>query len=359
MIGSAMQRLFCGVVVSLCSVVSQGQAAGLSAPYHLAVSVSRPVTPFLLVQWGQGWGGQPQSPQEDPSLRTGALENRVRQLTGQVEQLQFQIRRLEDQLKRFQEDVEFRFQEQQSGTSPAGTQPRRPQPGRPGTPPGQQRGDVTPSDPSAPLALTPGLGPGSNPGAGSSPIGGVPAPRSSVPGQPQLGTPPQVLGQLPADPRSGQPLDTGNGPRSQIATAGLPTAPLSGLPPTANAREAYDQAYGFVLRGEYDRAESSFQSYLAAYPDDRQNGDALYWLGESQFQRQQWKPAAESFLKGYNDFPNGSKAPESLLRLGMSLRQLGQKEPACATFNEVLRKYPRASPAVKQRVQSEQRSAAC
>lgn len=323
--------------------MSDALAARLLVPAS-AINI-RPPNQTMLVQWGGAWG--PQSQQEDPNIRINALEGRVRQLTGQIEQMQFQVKRLEDQLKRFQEDTDFRFQEQQQqGAGASNTPGRRPQPQRPAQPGTQQRGEAPLADPSGPLALTPQIG-------GPAPV--VAGGRGQAPGsQPILGTPPQVLGQIPADPNGGQPVDLSAPARSAIATATLPNVSSPSGP-----REAYDQAYGFILHGEYDRADLAFRAYLSAYPNDRQSGDALYWLGESQFQRQQWKASAESFLKSYNDYPNGAKAPESLLRLGMSLRQLGQKEPACATFNEVLRKYPRASPAVKQRVQSEQRSAAC
>ncbi len=353
----ALRRFTSVALVLLVSAGTGSAWAGRLPAPALTSAPGGPLSPPLVkVQWGgTGWGTQPQ--QEDPNLRINALEGRVRQLTGQIEQFQFQIRRLEEQLKRFQEDTEYRFQESQNagGQPPAGG-PRKPAPPqRGGT---QQRGDATPVEPAAPLALTPQLG-------GPRPAG-VPAyPAQGNPGAaPQLGAPPQVLGQLPADPRTGQPVDLAGAGRNGVATAALgapaQAAGAQPLPPLAgNPRDAYDQAYGFVLRGEYDRAETAFQAYLTTYPGDRQHGDALYWLGEAQFQRQQWKASAESFLKSYNDYPSGAKAPESLLRLGMSLKQLGQKEPACASFNEVLRKYPRASPAVKQRVQSEQRSAGC
>lgn len=337
--------LACVGAVLLCARPSMALPVPIK-PVFAATDENSSVVP---IQWGgTGWGSQPQQ-QEDANLRVTALEERLRQLTGQIEQLQFQIRRLEDQLKRFQEDTEYRFQEAQGagGGQPA-QQRRPPSPPRPsGT---QQRGDAGSPEPTAPLALTP------QPGA---PASGP----STASGRPALGAPPQVLGQVAADPRTGEPLNlAGAAGQGGVSTAALATPGGAGagfVPQAGNAREAFDQAYGYVLRGEYDRAEAAFQYYLATFPNDRHNGDGLYWLGESQFQRQQWKTAAESFLKSYNDHPTGAKAPESLLRLGMSLRQLGQKEAACASFAEVLRKYPRASPAVKQRVQSEQRGAAC
>ena len=68
-----------------------------------------------------------------------------------------------------------------------------------------------------------------------------------------------------------------------------------------------------------------------------------YWLGESYFQRQQYRDAAEAFLGVTTKFDKSAKAPDALLRLGQSLAALKEKEAACAALGEVTRKYPRAS----------------
>ena len=87
--------------------------------------------------------------------------------------------------------------------------------------------------------------------------------------------------------------------------------------------------------------------------------DAQYWLGESFFQRQRYRDAAESFLTVTTKFETSSKAPDALLRLGQSLAALKEKEAACAAFGEVTRKYPRASTGVKQAVEREQKRVKC
>jgi tol-pal system protein YbgF len=87
--------------------------------------------------------------------------------------------------------------------------------------------------------------------------------------------------------------------------------------------------------------------------------EAQYWLGESLFQRQRYRDAAETFLNVSTKFESTAKAPDALLRLGQSLAALGEKEAACASFGEVLRKYPRASVSVKQGVDREQKRVRC
>jgi tol-pal system protein YbgF len=87
--------------------------------------------------------------------------------------------------------------------------------------------------------------------------------------------------------------------------------------------------------------------------------DSQYWLGESFFQRQKYRDAAETFLGVTTKYDTSAKAPDALLRLGQSLAALKEKEAACAAFGEVTRKYPRASAGVKQGVDREQKRVKC
>ena len=71
---------------------------------------------------------------------------------------------------------------------------------------------------------------------------------------------------------------------------------LATLPPSASPQDEYDLAYGYVLRKDYALAEQAFRDFLRKYPNERLVPDAQYWLGESLFQRQRYRDAAESFL---------------------------------------------------------------
>ena len=95
-----------------------------------------------------------------------------------------------------------------------------------------------------------------------------------------------------------------------------------------------------------------------APPADRLVADAHFWLGESLYQRQRYRDAAESFLTVSTKYDKSGKAPEALLRLAQSLSALGEREAACATFGEVGRKFPKAT-SVKQNAEREQKRARC
>ena len=95
------------------------------------------------------------------------------------------------------------------------------------------------------------------------------------------------------------------------------------------------------------------------HPGDKLSPEATYWLGESLFQRQRYRDAAEAFLNVSTKYETSSKAPDALFRLGQSLAALGEKEAACASLGEVARKFPRASANLKQSVEREQKRVRC
>jgi tol-pal system protein YbgF len=315
---------------------------------------------------------QPPGAQGDPSspaVRLDRIENALRQLTGTVEQLQYRNQQLEMQLKRMQDDTEYRFQQLGSkGRIPAGAAPRAMSP--PGPPntlaaagPGQ-RSDVFdpaqhPNAPGVPRVL------------GNESAVAVPqqntdnVPPVGIPGGRAAGAPLDLStlhGDAPVQPN----VPVANaGPMTSLQlppparNSGAPRTQLATLPPSATPRDEYDMAYGYVLHKDYALAEQAFSDFLRKYPDEKLVPEARYWLGESLFQRQRYRDAAESFLAVSTKYEHSGKAPEALLRLGQSLAALNQKEAACATLAEVERKFPRAPASVKRGVAQELKRTHC
>jgi tol-pal system protein YbgF len=321
-------------------------------------------------QGQQSQGDQSQAPprvaQTDPgdvSSRVDRIEAALRQLTGTIEELQHQNQMLQMQLKRMQDDTEYRFQQlgSRGGQPPAATQPRvMPPPGASG-----QRSDVfnpaaNPNAPGAPRALgneqaaAPIQAPEAPVGAPGGRVPGAPLDLSTLAGNPpppqqQQNVPMADAAPPPAQQQLPQPARTPGAAGTQLAT----------LPPSATSKDEYDMAYGYVLHKDYALAEQAFRDFLRKYPDERLVPDAQYWLGETLFQRQRYRDAAESFLAVSTKFEHSGKAPDALLRLGQSLAALNQKEAACATLAEVGRKFPKASAIVKRGVAAEQKRVHC
>ncbi len=324
-----------------------------------------------------------QMSEADLVVRIERLENQIRQLTGTVEQLQYRNQQLEELLRRGQ----------QTDARPPGPAPRPVPPAAAAGPPPVTAAPIAEAPPPAPP--TPGrrtdvFDPSQNPNApgapralGSfastapmdAPAGGVPAgpaprnagapldlsapagqaPEPTYAAAPPYGTPgpgaPPAAGALPP-PTGALPAPP---PRNPNATGGA----LATLPPTATARDEFDLAYGYVLHKDYGLAEQGFRDFLKRFPGDARAADANYWLGETFFQRQKYRDAAELFLLVSRDHPTTAKAPDALLRLGQSLAQMGEKDAACGTLAEVGRKYPRAGLSVRQAVEREQKRVHC
>jgi tol-pal system protein YbgF len=325
-----------------------------------------------------------QASESDLVVRIDRLERHIREMTGTIEQLQYRNQQLEQLVKRLQEDTEFRFQE--LGSKGAARTPApavRPQaPAAQGPMAPARRSDV--SEPSeGPTAGTgrrsDAFDPIANPTApgaprvlGSVPAAGGPEAVSRNP-PPVIEAPPEVpiarggsspsLAALGAGDPAARAPGTSPGsvlppppPRNPNAT-GAQAAAVE--PPSNTPKDTYDLAYGYVLRKDYALAEDGFRTFLRKFPGDRLVGDANYWLGESMFQRQRYRDAAELFLAVTTKFETSSKAADALLRLGQSLVALGEKEAGCAALGEVGRKYPRASVGLKQGVDREQKRARC
>ncbi|MBV8473069.1 MAG: tol-pal system protein YbgF, partial [Hyphomicrobiales bacterium] len=267
-------------------------------------------------------------------VRIDRLENELRQANGRIEELENQQHRLEELVKRFQQDVEFRLSG--SGGAPRGAgAPAAPAPApiaavppaadAPAARPATRRGDAF--DPAAnpdavgsprPLGSTPPSAPLELAGARPEP---PPAPAAPV--APAAVAPP--AGALP-----------GEGAPATIAGAGV------GF--TDGPRDQYNAAIEAYRNGQYAQAEEQLKSFLSTNGGNRLAPDAVFYLGETYFQRSRPREAAEQYLKLSTDYAKSARAPEGMLRLGQSLALLGSGEQACATFAEVGRRYPTASP---------------
>ena len=384
---------------------------------HLEQNVSRAQAEVQVAQGynrppgdvpGGGYGGAGQNAAA-LDVRVDRLENQMRTLNGQIEQIQFDIKRLDDALRKFQQDVDFRLQDNGRGTSAPAAPPRA----------GQRHSEideqappssaVAAANPSVPKYGAPGPGtrasdafnPVADPNAPGAPraIGTVPANGDSQDDSPTIiaapaGAGPQSLPQGPlrldsrdpnaplelasaphplpaqvpaatppysAPPSSAaQPLPSGFGANvpsggTRVAPAGTQLASL----PASTSRDDFEAASVALKGQQFETAETGFKTFLDKYPKDRLVPDAVFYLGESYFDRNRYREAAEQYLKISSDYSKAAKAPESLLRLGQSLDKLGAKEQACAAFAEVGRKYPSAAASVRATADRESKRGQC
>jgi tol-pal system protein YbgF len=282
---------------------------------------------------GGGGGGAPASGDGGgfsggaDSVRLDGMETQLRALSAQIQQLTDQVRALGGQPRR-----------SDAGAAPAGPLPGAPTTdtaagGVPGAPDAGRFGSTTVTA-----------------GNGGDSIGGLIESDPAAAG----GTAP------PAGPAAEAP--GGEGPAGTNMAA-LPPAFGAATAPNAadagTAKQLYETAYGYLMQRDYSAAQGAFEDFLTRYPQDSLAGNAQYWLGEAHFVRGEYKAAAGSFLKGYQNYAGNARAADSLLKLAMSLDRLGQKDAACSSFGELSTRFPNAPENVKMRAKSERQRIGC
>ncbi len=137
--------------------------------------------------------------------------------------------------------------------------------------------------------------------------------------------------------------------------------PLAAVDPsqTADPKQAYERAYGFLLQQNYGAAQAGFTDFLKSYPRDSLVPNALYWLGETHYVQRNYADAAEAFDLVTQGFGNSPKAPDSMLKRGMALALLGKKPEACGVLGQLPAKYPSASQQLKSKADSERQRIGC
>jgi tol-pal system protein YbgF len=257
--------------------------------------------------------------QQDARIRS--LEDKVQglteslsQVTGTNEELAHQIQVQNDKIDRMQKDFAYRLCQlsaQQLGAGDAmncGGGAAAPQSNS------QMQGSLTPGQTLPPINAT---------GNGQAGFVSVPPPPADN-GDIQRGRPPGVLGTLPM----------GSGPAPSGASA---------VPP-ANSGQ-YDQAMNLMRRAQYDEAAAAFRGYADANPGDTQLApQAIYWVANISFIRQDYATAARTFAEVIKKYPKSQPASEAMLKLAQSFMAMGQKSEGCTTLGLIKTKYPDAAP---------------
>ena len=354
-----LSRLSCACVVLVC--VGAAGARGAWAfdlnPFHIAspAQPAQSAPPGVIPGVGPD-DGDPNDPGQ-MVVKLDRLENELRQANGRIEQLENQQRLLQDQLRRFQQDVEYRLGG--AAPPPAGAAPAA------STPPGGSAPAAVAAVPGADLTAggKPRRGDAFDPNAEPN-APGAPRPLGSTPpSAPLTAGAPLDIGGRPAAATPAGPLTAPSGPVvADVAPANVPGAPTvtgAGIDFADAPKQQFNAAVDAYRAGQYAQAEGQFKAFLAANGTHRLAPDAIFYLGETYFQRSRPREAAEQYLKLSTDFSKSSRAPEGMLRLGQSLAMLGSNDQACATFAEVGKRYPTAAPPIKKSAEREMQKDHC
>ena len=142
------------------------------------------------------------------------------------------------------------------------------------------------------------------------------------------------------------------------ATATPPVSATAILPPGDPAAR-YKHAFAYLMRHDYDNAESAFREFVDAHGEDPLAGNAMYWLGETYYVREMFAESAVTFAEGYESYPGSPKTADNLLKLGFSLARLKRAEDACVALAQLKNEFPNASTTIKRRALNESKRIGC
>ncbi len=131
------------------------------------------------------------------------------------------------------------------------------------------------------------------------------------------------------------------GPVAMAAEGEAGTVPM----PTGSDRMNYQAAFDLLKSGQYEKATTAFQRFLATFPDSALADNAQYWLGESYYVTRRYDEALKSFRTVVDKYPESRKLPDAWLKIGYTQYEMKAWKPARDALTRVQREYPDSSAA--------------
>lgn len=152
----------------------------------------------------------------------------------------------------------------------------------------------------------------------------------------------QIMQNPPAAPGP----DGTSGPAGPNAPAGAAAPGLTGPPSepvTPPAGMSADRSYTEALRdlqtGKTDLAFSEFQQFLTYFPNTELAANAQYYLGEIDYNRQNYTGAIQAFDAVLERYPDNPKTPDAHYMKAMALLKSNQRNKAVQEFRILVQNY--------------------
>ncbi|HEX7435502.1 MAG TPA: tol-pal system protein YbgF [Caldimonas sp.] len=110
-------------------------------------------------------------------------------------------------------------------------------------------------------------------------------------------------------------------------------------------KRQYEESIGAVRKGEFDRAAISLAGLLRRWPASGYRESALFWLGNAQYGKRDYKEAINTFRSLVSAVPESPRAPEALLAIANCQAELKDTRAARRTIEELVKAYPRSEAA--------------
>lgn len=113
--------------------------------------------------------------------------------------------------------------------------------------------------------------------------------------------------------------------------------------PNDSERQAYQQSFELIRKGDYQAAEVAFTNYIKTFQDSDFIDDAKFWLAQSMYSQGAYNLALELFEGIQKDYPQSEKIMESILKAGFCHFELGNIDKSSQIFKQIIADYPNSS----------------
>lgn len=119
-------------------------------------------------------------------------------------------------------------------------------------------------------------------------------------------------------------------------------------------KRLYDDSLAALRKGDFANASTGLQGMLKRYPASGYREQALFWLGNAQYGKREYKDAIATFRSLVTAAPDSPRAPEAMLAVANCQAELKDAKAARKTIDELVKTYPRseAAQAGKERLAS-------
>ena len=131
-------------------------------------------------------------------------------------------------------------------------------------------------------------------------------------------------------------------PMTLVSSAKVEVEPT---PQLSGAELLYQSGMGALKAKQYGKAFASFQQLLDENPEDGLADNALYWLGEANYDQGKYKQALTLFQNVLRKYPLGNKVPDAMVKVGLCFQNLGKKAQARQILEQVMAIYPESNAA--------------
>jgi len=114
-----------------------------------------------------------------------------------------------------------------------------------------------------------------------------------------------------------------------------------------DVEKLYNQAREDFISGKYDIAYNGFQTVLEKAKSGLYKDNALYWMGECFYRKNNFPKAIEYYTRSVTEYPRGNKICSAYYKMGMSAEKGNMKVKRDEYWKTLIEKCPSSNEAKK------------